>query len=326
MPEAITQTNFQLPGQVGEIYHGKVADTYTIEHERGELLVAVRTDRISAFDVVLPQPVPYKGQVLNQMSAALLKSTANVVHNWLLDEPDPNVSIGLKAEPIQVEMIMRSYLLGSAWKAYKELGMRNLCGNSLRDFMYEFEPFDHALITPSTKAETGHDENITPRQIVEQGLATQAEYDQMAAMATDLFAYGQRLAAERGLVLADTKYEFGRLATGQLIVIDEVHTPDSSRYFDGVQFNTYLNDETSERPGQLSKEFVREWLKEHGFTGEPGQVPPHMPSEFIDEVTERYIKLYEIMMREPFDRQDYDDDPMGGIEANIVDGLQRLAA
>jgi phosphoribosylaminoimidazole-succinocarboxamide synthase len=299
MAAEIQQTNFNLPGQIGEVYHGKVGDAYTIEHEIGELIVVVRTDRISAFDFVLPEPIPSKGRVLNQMSAELL--TRSTVPNWLLASPDPNVSVGLKANPFKVEMIRRKFLLGSAWKAYDSKGAREICGNHLPDHMTEFQPFDDLLLTPTTKAYAGHDEDTTHEEIVASGLATEEEYAEMSRLSFDLFAEGQAMANEKGLLLADTKYEFGRLATGQLVVIDEIHTPDSSRYFPLDQYNAYLEGQTDQRPEQLSKEFVREWLIKRGFDGKPGQVVPHLPDEFRTEVSERYIDLFQRMMGRPFE-------------------------
>lgn len=300
MAVTIQETNFDFPGQVGEVYHGKVADTYAIDHpDAGPLLAVVRTDRISAFDVVLPQPIPYKGQVLNQMSAAFLADMQVVAPNWFLDVPDANVTVGRRAEPIKVEMIMRGALLGTAWRNYQQ-GMREICGNHLPDGMTEFQFFSEPLITPTTKADQGHDEDITPADIVEQGLATQAEYDTMAGYATDMFLAGQVRAHEKGLYFADTKYEFGRLVTGEVVLIDEVHTPDSSRYFHGAEFRGYVGGETSVRPEQLSKEFVREWLMEQGFSGQEGQEPPIMPPEMLETVSSRYKGLYERMVGEPF--------------------------
>lgn len=325
MAVALRETNFELPGQVGEPYHGKVGDTYTIEHDEGELLAVVRTDRISAFDVVLPEPIPFKGQVLNQMSSELLASTRTVAPNWLIESPDPNVSIGHKANPFKVEMIARGFLLGTSWRGYKE-GMRELCGNQLPDGMTEFQAFDTPLLTPTTKADAGHDENITPSEIVSEGLATSEEYEEMAHFALSLFAEGQARASERGLLLADTKYEFGRLATGQIVVIDEVHTPDSSRYFPLGEYNTYLSGHTTQRPEQLSKEFVREWLVSQGFSGEAGQQPPHMPDEFKEQITNRYIDLYERMLGHKFVAASESSEAaqLDRVYQNIVDSLGRL--
>ncbi|MCA9325161.1 phosphoribosylaminoimidazolesuccinocarboxamide synthase [Candidatus Saccharibacteria bacterium] len=300
MAVTIQETNFDFPGQVGNAYHGKVADTYAIDHpDAGPLLAVVRTDRISAFDVVLPQSIPYKGQVLNQMSAAILSEMQDVAPNWFVGTPDANVTVGRRAEPFKIEMIMRGALLGTAWRNYQE-GMREICGNRLPDGMSEFQFFPEPLVTPTTKADQGHDQDITPAEIVEQGLATQAQYDTMAGYATDMFLAGQVWAREKGLYFADTKYEFGRLVTGEIVLIDEVNTPDSSRYFHGAQFRNYVERETSNRPEQLSKEFVREWLREQGFSGQEGQEPPVMPPEMVEAVTSRYLGLYERMLGEPF--------------------------
>ena len=326
MAIAIRETNFELPGQIGEPYHGKVGDTYTIEHDAGELLAVVRTDRISAFDVVLPDPIPYKGQVLNQMSAELLGSTRSVAPNWFIESPDPNVTLGYKAKPFRVEMIARGFLLGTSWRGYQE-GLRDLCGNQLANGMTEFQAFDTPLLTPTTKADAGHDENITPSQIVTENLATSKEYDEMAHMALALFAEGQESANKRGLILADTKYEFGRLATGQIVVIDEVHTPDSSRYFPTDEYNAYIQGQTSQRPNQLSKEFVREWLVGQGFSGEAGQQIPHLPEDFKDQITERYIDLYQWMLGTQFEPvlAVTEDERLSNLRENIVDCLGRLS-
>ncbi len=298
MATAIRETNFALPGQVGEPYHGKVGDVYTIAHEAGTLLVVVRTDRISAFDVILGE-VPHKGQILNEVSAELLEATRPDAPNWFLASPDPNVSIGFKADAIPVEMIVRGALLGMAWRSYRD-GNRTICGNRLADGMTEFERFTVPIITPTTKAHEGHDEDISPEDIIASGIVTADEYATMERLAQALFAKGQAMAAERGLLLADTKYEFGRLATGQIVLIDEVHTPDSSRYLDLDQYNAYIDGTTSQRPQQLSKEFVREWLIAHGFSGQAGQQVPDMPQAFIDQITTRYIELYERMLGRKF--------------------------
>lgn len=326
MAVALRETSFELPGQIGEPYHGKVGDTYTIEHEAGELLTVIRTDRISAFDVVLPEPVPLKGQVLNQMSAELLASTQTVAPNWLIESPDPNVSIGYKAKPFKVEMIARGYLLGTSWRGYKE-GMRELCGNQLPDGMTEFQAFDSPLLTPTTKADAGHDENITPSQIVSEGLASAEEYEEMAHLALSLFAEGQARANRRGLLLADTKYEFGRLATGQIVIIDEVHTPDSSRYFPSDEYNAYLQGQTGQRPEQLSKEFVREWLVSQGFSGEAGQQLPHMSEEFRKQISDRYIDLYQRMLDKSFEPAEASSEAerLDQIRENITVSLGKLS-
>jgi phosphoribosylaminoimidazole-succinocarboxamide synthase len=300
MPVAIETTNFNLPGQVGDVYHGKVGDVYALEHEAGDLLAVVRTDRISAFDVVFDEPIPSKGQVLNEMSASLLVATRQAAPNWLIESPDPNVSIGYKAKPIKVEMIVRGYLLGSAARNY-EAGMRDLCGNPLPNGMSEFDIFSTPLVTPTTKASEGHDEDITPKEIVEQGLVSGPAYEIMHYMSQALFAKGQSMARERGLVLADTKYEFGfSEADGKLMVIDEVHNPDTSRYYPATEMDAYLKGETRVKPVRMSKEFFREWLIEQGFMGEPGQTPPPLPPELVEEVRSTYIDLYERMLGRPF--------------------------
>jgi phosphoribosylaminoimidazole-succinocarboxamide synthase len=326
------ETNFtNLPGQTGEVYRGKVGDTYTLEHGDTELLAVVRTDRISAYDVVLPETIPHKGQVLNQLSANLLEATAkgaDGIPNWLIETPDPNVSLGYKASPFRLEMIMRGYLLGSAWKAYSEEGMRDLTGNRLPQNMREFQRFDAPLLTPTTKADEGHDENISPAEIVTQGLATEKELYDMTTMSHVLFIRGVAAAAKRGLVLADTKYEFGKLPSGQIIVIDEVHTPDSSRYFPEEEFEAYRQDKTDQRPQQMSKEFVREWLKNRGFTGQEGQTPPAMPEDVRSDVSQRYIDLYETMSGRKFEPAGADmseDELEERIRTNIIRSLAELS-
>lgn len=326
MDVAIRETQFRLPGQVGEAYHGKVGDVYAVEHELGELLAVVRTDRISAFDVVLPQLTPHKGQVLNQMSAELLESTRKVAPNWLIESPDPNVTIGYKAKPYKIEMIMRGFLLGSSWKAYNASGVREICGNQLPNGMEEFQPFNMPLLTPTTKVEEGHDENISYAEILLSGLAKKRELRRMAELSFDLFAAGQAMAQEKGLLLADTKYEFGRLFTGEIGVIDEVHTPDSSRYFPLDRYNAYLAGETDERPKQLSKEFVREWLSAEGFNGEPDQQPPEMPQEFVQQVSNRYIDLYEQMSGRPFEpaTATTEKDRLVAMQENVIIALENL--
>lgn len=325
MSEALRETSLELPGQIGEAYNGKVADTFTIDHPAaGELLAVVRTDRISAFDVVLPDAIPHKGQVLNQMSAQLLEDTSDVCPNWLIGTPDPNVSIGYKADPYKIEMIVRGYLLGSAWRAYDQDGTRQICGIEIRDGMQEFEPFGVPIITPTTKAEEGHDENITRDEIIDQGLATEEEYETMAAYSLALFAAGQKAARERGLVLADTKYEFGKLASGQVVAIDEVHTPDSSRFFHEDEFEAYANLDTDKKPSQLSKEFVREWLIEQGFTGEPWQESPRMPEDKIREVSQLYIDLYEKSTGRRFVPTATGEDAQRKMQTNIVNYLETL--
>lgn len=326
MAAVLHETNFELPGQVGEPYHGKVGDVYALDHEAGDLLAVVRTDRISAFDVILPEAIPYKGQVLNQMSSVLLAATSEVAPNWLIAAPDPNVSIGYRADPVKVEMIMRGYLLGNSWRSY-QAGERVLCGNPLPEDMREFEAFDLPLLTPTTKADAGHDENITPDEIIASGLVNARDFAHMEDLARELFSEGQAAATERGLVLADTKYEFGRLATGEIIVIDEVHTPDSSRYFSIGEYYAYLGGQTDQRPSQLSKEFVREWLLAHGFNGGAGQELPEMTPEFVAQITDRYVGLYERMLGRPFGPSyaENEAEKLEGIRANIVGSLGNLS-
>lgn len=308
MGKAISSTDFSFPGQTG-VYHGKVRDVYTI----ADKLVMVATDRISAFDVILPRPIPFKGQVLNQLAAHFLRETSDIVPNWLEATPDPNVSIGKKAEPVMVEMVIRGYLVGHAWREYKA-GKRELCGQPMPDGMSENEAFDSPLITPTSKAETGHDEDMTEAEILEQKLATPDEWKQLCDYAQKLFARGQEMAKAQGLILVDTKYEFGRL-DGKIILIDEVHTPDSSRYFYSDGYQKYMAGDKSEPPKQLSKEFVREWLMANGFNGDAGQTVPEMTDEFINSVSERYIELYEKVSGQKF--QKADGDPLPRIEASI---------
>ena len=282
---AISGTQFTFPNQKG-FYKGKVRDVYNIDDS---LLVMLVTDRISAFDHVLPRPIPYKGQVLNQIAAHFLNATKDIVPNWVLNVPDPNVTLGIRCEPYPVEMVIRGYLTGHASRTYKS-GKRMLCGVPLPGGMKENDRFPTPIITPTTKAMEGHDEDITREAILAQGLVPEAEYVQMEEYTRALFQRGTEMAAERGLILVDTKYEFGK-ANGKVHLIDEIHTPDSSRYFylEGYE----KRQARGERQKQLSKEFVREWLMENGFQGRKGQEMPVMPDDFVDSVTERYIELYE---------------------------------
>ncbi|HSX46145.1 MAG TPA: phosphoribosylaminoimidazolesuccinocarboxamide synthase [Candidatus Saccharimonadia bacterium] len=317
MGTAISTTDFKFPGQTA-LYHGKVRDVYTV----GGQIIMVATDRISAFDVILPKPIPFKGQVLNQLAAHFLEKTSDIVPNWLQAVPDPNVSAGMKAEPVMVEMIVRGCLVGSAWREY-QAGNRALCGVKLPEGMQEYDKFEPAIVTPTTKADVGHDENITPDEIVAQGLATAEEWQQLSDYALKLFARGQEMARVQGLVLADTKYEFGRL-DGKIILIDEVHTPDSSRYFYADSYDKYIGGGKSEKPRQLSKEFVREWLMERDYSGQAGQTMPELPDEFINQVSERYIELYEQMSGDKFVRAE--GDPLPRIEAAVSKYLSKGAA
>jgi phosphoribosylaminoimidazole-succinocarboxamide synthase len=309
--QALATTDFKFPGQTG-LYHGKVRDVYTINEN---LLVSVATDRISAFDVILSRSIPFKGQVLNQLAAYFLKQGEQIVPNWLQAVPDPNVSVGAKAEPFKVEVVVRGFLVGHAWREY-EAGKRQLCGVPLPDGLKEYDAFPEPIITPTTKAEAGHDEDISETEIIEQRLTTVDEWQQLAGYARQLFSKGQAMAAQRGLVLADTKYEFGKL-DGKIVLIDEVHTPDSSRYFYADSLNTPA-------PKHLSKEFVREWLMSNGFSGRAGQTVPDMPDEFVAEVSARYIELYEQLTGQSFEKAD-SGDMIKRIEANVNKYLENAA-
>lgn len=313
--QSIATTDFAFPGQT-EVYHGKVRDVYTI----GDRIVMVATDRISAFDVILERPVPYKGQVLNQLAAHFLEKTSDIVPNWLQAVPDPNVSIGQKAEPVMIEMIVRGSLVGSAWREY-QTGKRDLCGVALPEGMHEYDAFPAAIVTPTTKADVGHDENITPEEIITHSLATAEEWQQLSDYALKLFARGQEMARARGLVLADTKYEFGRL-DGKLILIDEVHTPDSSRYFFADSYDAYIGGQKDMTPKHLSKEFVREWLMERNFRGQSGETMPGLTDDFLQMVSDRYIELYEEMTGEKFVKAAADD-VLERIAANVAAYLEK---
>ena len=294
MATTLLTTDFKFPGQTA-VYHGKVRDVYTINDD---IMVMIATDRISAFDVILPKGIPYKGQVLNQIAATFLDATADIVPNWKLASPDPMVTVGYKCEGFRVEMIIRGYLTGSAWREY-QAGCRELCGVKLPEGMRENERFPEPIITPTTKADEGHDENISKEEIIAQGIVSKEDYEVMERYTRALFAKGTEMAAEKGLILVDTKYEFGK-RDGKVILIDEIHTPDSSRYFyaDGYQERF----EKGEAQRQLSKEFVRQWLIDHGFMGKAGQQVPEMTDEFIASVTDRYIELYEHITGKKFDR------------------------
>ncbi len=291
---ALTHTEFHFEGQKS-VYHGKVRDVYDINDE---LLVMVATDRISAFDVVLPKGIPYKGQVLNQIAAKFLDATADIVPNWKIATPDPMVTVGVKCEGFRVEMIIRGYLTGSAWREYKA-GCRSLCGVPLPEGMKENQRFPEPIITPTTKADAGHDENISKEEIIAQGLVSKEDYERIENYTRQLFQRGTEIAAEKGLILVDTKYEFGkRKDTNEIYLIDEIHTPDSSRYFYADGYEEKFAKGEPQR--QLSKEFVRQWLIEHGFMGKPGEQVPEMTDEYVDSVSERYIELYEHIVGEPF--------------------------
>ena len=296
MIKTITSTNFKFPGQKA-IYRGKVREVYTLENE---LLVMVASDRISAFDHILPKGIPYKGQVLNQVATMFLEATRDIVPNWLLGTPDPAVAIGYACEPVRVEMVIRGYMAGHAAREYAA-GKREICGVQMPEGMKENDRFPEPIITPATKAEEGHDEDISREAILEQGIVPQAIYEQMEHYTRALFQRGTEMAAERGLILVDTKYEFG-IRNGEVILIDEIHTPDSSRYFyaDGYE----ERQKNGEQQKQLSKEFVRQWLIENGFQGLEGQIMPEMPDDFVEIVTERYIELYERITGLQFEKTD----------------------
>jgi len=317
MSTTLLTTDFNFPGQES-VYHGKVRDVYAITPDT---LVMIATDRISAFDVVLPKGIPYKGQVLNQIATYFLDATADIVPNWKLATPDPMVTVGRKAEGLRVEMIIRGYLTGSAWREYAA-GCRELCGVKLPEGMRENEKFPEPIITPTTKAEAGHDENISREEIIAQGLVSAEHYAKVEEYTRALFARGQQMAAEKGLILVDTKYEFG-IVDGQVILIDEIHTPDSSRYFYADGYEERF--EKGEPQRQLSKEFVRQWLIEHDFMGKAGQTVPEMTPEFVDSVSKRYIELYEHITGRKFIPAE-DAHLEQRIEKNVLDCLDRLNA
>lgn len=309
---AIRETNFQLPGQTA-FYRGKVRDVYTL----GDLLVMIASDRISAFDHVLPRPIPYKGAVLNRIATYFLDATRDICPNWLVASPDPNVAIGHRCEPVRVEMVIRGYLAGHAARTYAS-GLRTLCGVALPEGMRENDAFPEPIITPTTKADEGHDADISREEILAQGLVSREDYEQMEKYTRALFQRGTEMAAAQGLILVDTKYEFGK-KDGQILLMDEIHTPDSSRYFyaDG-----YAERQAhGEKQRQLSKEFVREWLMANGFQGKDGQAMPVMPDAFVQEITDRYVELYERVTGKNFEK-DASTDPQARIEHNILGFLE----
>jgi phosphoribosylaminoimidazole-succinocarboxamide synthase len=313
---ALTNTDFHFDGQTN-VYHGKVRDVYTVKND---LLVMVATDRISAFDVVLPKGIPFKGQMLNQIAAKFLDATADIVPNWKLASPDPMVTVGLRCEGYPVEMIVRGYLCGSAWRTYKS-GVREICGVKIPDGMRENQRFPQPIITPTTKAELGrHDEDITREEILNQGMVSVEEYEMLEKYTRALFLRGTEMAAARGLILVDTKYEFGR-RDGKIYLIDEIHTPDSSRYFYADSYQELF--EKGEAQKQLSKEFVREWLMENGFQGKDGQQVPEMTPEIVSGISERYIELFENITGEAFDKADIAD-ITARIEKNVVEYLETV--
>ena len=313
MTKALTKTEFRFEGQKS-VYHGKVRDVYNINDD---VLVMVATDRISAFDVVLPKGIPFKGQVLNQIAAKFLDATTDICPNWKLATPDPMVTVGLKCEGFRVEMIIGSILTGSACREYKN-GCRELCGVKLPDGMKENERFPEPIITPTTKADEGHDMNISREEIIAQGLVSAEDYAVMEDYTRKIFARGQEIAQKRGLILVDTKYEFGK-RDGKVYLIDEIHTPDSSRYFYADGYEEKLAK--GEPQKQLSKEFVRQWLIDHDFMNEPGQTMPEITDDYAESVSERYIELYENIVGETFDKATENGDIAARIEKNVSDWL-----
>jgi len=308
----ITKTNFNFPGQV-DVYHGKVRDVYNINND---LLVMIVTDRISAFDVVLPKGIPFKGQVLNQLAEQFLTATEDIVPNWRISSPDPNVTIGHHCTPFKVEMVIRGYLTGHAWRTYKS-GARKLCGVTLNEGMKEHQKFEKPIITPSTKADEGHDEDISKEEIISKALVSREEYEQLELFTKSIYQRGTELAAERGLILVDTKYEFGK-KDGQIYLIDEIHTPDSSRYFYADEYKYRFDHDLPQK--QLSKEFVREWLMENGFQGKENQQVPVMTTEFVNSVTERYVELFEKVSGQAF-LKDKHQNPLERIRKNVINAL-----
>jgi phosphoribosylaminoimidazole-succinocarboxamide synthase len=307
----IQNTNFNFPNQTA-FYKGKVRDVYSFEN----LLVMIASDRISAFDVVLPRAIPYKGQVLNQIAAHFLGATRDVVPNWLVATPDPNVSVGLKCETYPVEMVVRGYLAGHAWRTYKS-GLRTLCGVTLPEGLKENDKLPTPIITPTTKAHEGHDEDISREEILSQGLVSEEDYRQLENYTLALFARGTEMAAKQGLILVDTKYEFGN-KDGQITLIDEIHTPDSSRYFYLEGYSERQNNDEPQK--QLSKEFVREWLIENGFQGKEGQSVPQMSDEWVNQISERYIELFEKVTGKKFEK-DNSENILARVENNIINYL-----
>ncbi len=312
---AIVKTNFNLPGQQSH-YVGKVRDVYAID---GDYLVMVVSDRISAFDVVLPKGIPFKGQVLNQIAAKFLDATADILPNWKIAVPDPMVTVGHRCEPFKVEMVIRGYLSGHAWREYKA-GKRTICGVEMPEGMVENQKFPEPIITPTTKADEGHDEDISREEIIARGIVSRDDYEQLEAYTRAIFQRGTEIAARMGLILVDTKYEFGK-KNGTIYLMDEIHTPDSSRYFYAEGYEERLA--RGERQRQLSKEFVREWLMAGGFQGLEGQQIPEMTPEVVESITDRYVELYENITGEKFVKAE-GDDILARIEKNVVDCLNEL--
>ncbi len=313
---ALTKTEFNFKGQT-KVYHGKVRDVYFIDNK---YLVMVASDRISAFDVILPEGIPYKGQVLNQIASLFLDETSDIVPNWKIATPDPMVTVGRLCKPFPVEMIIRSYLTGSSWRTYKS-GQRTICGVEIPDGMKEHQRFEKPIITPTTKADEGHDEDISREEIIRQGLISEEDYKQIEEITYKLFQRGSEIAAKHGLILVDTKYEFGKIGD-QIYLMDEIHTPDSSRYFIADQYQECFEKGLPVK--QLSKEFVREWLMANGFQGQEGQQVPEMTPEIVNSISERYIELYEKVTGMKFEKADDSDDILKRIEKNIADCLEGL--
>jgi phosphoribosylaminoimidazole-succinocarboxamide synthase len=313
---AIKETHFSLPNQ-SNFYKGKVRDVYTIKDKH---LVMVVTDRISAFDVVLPEPIPYKGQVLNQIAAKFLTATQDIVPNWVIDIPDPNVTIGKICDPFKVEMVIRGYLAGHAWREYQS-GKRTVCGVSLPEGLKENDKLPSPIITPTTKASVGHDEDISREQILNRNIVSETDYIQLEKYTQALFQRGTEMASDQGLILVDTKYEFGK-ANGKIHLIDEIHTPDSSRYFykDGYE----ERQKNNEQQKQLSKEFVRKWLIDNGFQGKEDQLIPEMTPEFVQSISDRYIELFEQITGDKFIKHDHSNS-LTRVENNIIEALNRLS-
>ena len=313
---ALTKTDFNFKGQT-KVYHGKVRDVYFIDNK---YLVMVASDRISAFDVILPEGIPYKGQVLNQIAALFLDETKDIVPNWKIATPDPMVTVGRLCKPFPVEMIIRGYLTGSSWRTYKS-GKREICGVAIPDGMKEHQRFEKPIITPTTKADEGHDEDISREEIIRQGLISEEDYKQIEEITYKLFQRGSEIAAKHGLILVDTKYEFGKIGD-QIYLMDEIHTPDSSRYFIADEYEECFEKGLPVK--QLSKEFVREWLMANGFQGQEGQQVPEMTPEIVSSISERYIELYEKVTGKKFEKADESDDILKRIETNIANCLKEL--
>ena len=314
--KALTKTDFNFKGQT-KVYHGKVRDVYFIDNK---YLVMVASDRISAFDVILPEGIPYKGQVLNQIAALFLDETSDIVPNWKIATPDPMVTVGKLCKPFPVEMIIRGYLTGSSWRTYKS-GKREICGMPIPDGMKEHQRFEKPIITPTTKADEGHDEDISREEIIRQGLISEEDYKQIEEITYKLFQRGSEIAAKHGLILVDTKYEFGKIGD-QIYLMDEIHTPDSSRYFIADQYEECFEKGLPVK--QLSKEFVREWLMANGFQGQEGQQVPEMTPEIVNSISERYVELYEKVTGKKFEKADESDDILKRIEKNIAECLEKL--